>query len=412
MDAKQLYTFVLGIESPWRVSKVDGDFVAEQVTVSLALRSNARLICPICQKRASRYDKKPKRWRHLDTGIVPTYIEAEIPRVNCQKHGVNLIRVPWSEPRSRYTAEFEAAVIDWLHDSSISAIASHMRMSWNAVAGIQQRAVVRGLLRREKNEPAERLGIDETSFKKGHDYITVIHDGDTGAVVYVCEDRKKENVAQYFESLNEKERESIKSISMDMWPAYINATLEAIPDARYKIAFDKFHVAKYLGDAVDKVRREEHRSLLREGNTILTGTKYRWLTNPQNETPERANEQRALRASNLKTARAWAIKEHAMCLWNYVARGWAERQWMQWYGWAIRSRLEPVKATARTIKSHLWGILNAIVLGQDNSLAESINSRIQLVKRRSRGFRNKKRFMMAVYFHLGDLKLYPSGVCE
>jgi len=181
----------------------------------------------------------------------------------------------------------------------------------------------------------------------------------------------------------------------------------AIPDAESKIAFDTFHVAGYLSKAVDGVRKQEHRELMSQGNDILKGTKYRWLSNPQNEDRQRSKDQKALRGSNLKTARAWAIKEHAMCLWNYMARGWAQRSWMQWYGWAIRSRLEPVKQVARTIKTQLWGIINAIVLNADNSLAESINSRIQLVKRRSKGFRNKRRFKMAIYFHLGKLDLYP-----
>lgn len=414
MNEKELYSFVLSIKHPWRVAKVDVDVEAEQVLVSLVLRSNARLCCPICDKPASRYDKNYKRWRHLDTGSKATYVQAEVPRVNCKEHGVNQIPIPWAEPRSRYTAEFEACVIDWLRDTSVSAVARQMGMSWNAVSGIQLRAVDRGLRRRDREvaEPSEHIGIDETSFKKGHEYVTVIHDRDTGAVIDISNGRTKEGVGEYYSSLDLEQRDSIKSVSMDMWPAYINATLEALPNAYEKIAFDKFHVAKYLGDAVDRVRKSEHKELMLEGNDILKGTKYNWLINPENESRRHAREQRALRRSNLRTARAWAIKEHAMCLWHYVSRGWAERNWKQWYGWAIRSRLEPVKLVARTIQSHLWGIINAIVLNADNSLAESINSQIQLVKRRSRGFRSRQSFKMSIYFHLGQLNLYPEGVTD
>jgi transposase len=312
MNEKELYSFVLSIKRPSRVVKVDISEEADVVMVSLALQSNAR-VCPECGKRAPRYDKTLKQWRHLDTGIKRTVISAEVPRINCPDHGVRLIKVPWSERRSGYSAQFEAHVIDWLLEASISAFASQMQISWNAVAGIQDRAVNRGLARRNartEDEPTERMGIDETSFKKGHDYVTVIHDSDTGAVIDVLEDRKKETVAQYYDELGHSRCEAIKSVAMDMWPAYINATMEAIADAEQKIAFDKFHGAKYLGDALDKVRRTEHRELLREGNTLLTGSKYRWLVNPDNETQERADEQRELRASNLKTARAWALKEH------------------------------------------------------------------------------------------------------
>jgi transposase len=415
MNEKELYAFVLSVKRPWRVTKVQVNEESDVVMVSLALQVNAKVYCPECGKRAPRYDKTYKQWRHLDTGIKRTMITAEVPRIKCPDHGVKLIKVPWSERRSGYTAQFEAHVIDWLREASISAVAGQMQMSWNAVAGIQDRAIDRGLARRNAradDTPTERMGIDETSFKKGHEYVTVIHDSDTGAVLEVLQDRKKETVAEYFEELGQCGREAINSVAMDMWPAYINATLDALPDAQCKIAFDKFHVAKYLGDAVDKVRKKEHRELLKAGNSILTGSKYSWLRNPDSESQERRADQSQLRSSNLKTARAWAVKEHAMCLWNYISRSWCERAWLKWYGWAIRTRLEPIKVVARTIKKHLWGIINAIVLEANNGLAENINSRIQLVKKRSRGFRSRQRFRNAIFFHLGDLDLYPTGVYQ
>lgn len=197
---------------------------------------------------------------------------------------------------------------------------------------------------------------------------------------------------------------------MDMWPAYINATLECIPEAESKIAFDKFHVAKYLGEAVDKVRRQEHKTLMAEGCDDLKGSKYDWLYNPRNMTHKQKLRFTALRQSTLKTARAWALKECAMSLWHYVSKIWARKGWEQWLSWAVRSRLEPIKSVARTIKTHLWGILNAIVLKVSNGPAEGLNSRIKMIKVRSRGFRNKERFASAIYFHLGGLSLYPEGV--
>ena len=197
---------------------------------------------------------------------------------------------------------------------------------------------------------------------------------------------------------------------MDMWPAYITATREQIPEAQSKIAFDKFHVAKYLGEAVDQVRKQEHKALMGEGCEDLKGTKYDWLTNLRNLSRKRQCTFKALRASTLKTARAWAIKTLGMQLWHYVSRTWAEKGWKQWYAWAIRSRLAPIQKVARTIKNHLWGILNAIVLQASNGASESMNSRIQGLKIRSRGFRNKTRYIQAIYFHFGGLDLYPEGV--
>ncbi len=204
----------------------------------------------------------------------------------------------------------------------------------------------------------------------------------------------------------------IESISMDMWPAFINATLESLPRAEEKMAFDKFHVARYLGEAVDKVRRQEHKALMAEGYEGLKGSKYDWLTNPENMTRKQKHRFKALRDSTLKTARAWAIKELAMSLWHYVSKTWARKGWEQWLSWAVRSRLKPIKEVAKTIKEHLWGILNAIVLKVSNGPAEGLNSRIKMIKVRSRGFRNKERFANAIYFHLGGLDLYPEGVTE
>ena len=175
------------------------------------------------------------------------------------------------------------------------------------------------------------------------------------------------------------------------------------------ICFDRFHVAKHLGEAVDKVRRQENRTLMTEGVKDLVGTKYHWLKNPANMSHREWNAFEWLRESSHKTARAWAIKELGMSIWHYVSRTWAQKAWDKWYSWAIRSRLEPMKKAARMIKSHLWGIINAVVLGVSNGPAESINSRIKAIKVKSRGFRNKQRFANAIYFHLGGLDLYPAG---
>jgi transposase len=136
---------------------------------------------------------------------------------------------------------------------------------------------------------------------------------------------------------------------MDMWGPYIAATQKALPDPEKKIVFDKFHVAKHLGDAVDKVRREEHRGLKEAGDDTLSGTRYSWLINPDHMTEEQHARLDALRGNALRTARAWALKEFAMSLWWYKSRGWARRAWERWLSWAVRCRLEPIKRVARMV---------------------------------------------------------------
>lgn len=407
MRDKDLYQQILGIASPWRVAEVDLDLRGEAVTVQVALEPGSELLCPECGRPCPGYDRRPRRWRHLDTCQFQTILAAEVPRVECPEHGVHQLRVPWAEPGSGFTALLEALVIDWLREAPIAAVARRMGLSWSAVDTIMQRAVARGLLRRAAQSP-RHLNIDETSFARRHEYVTVVSDSQTGHVLHVAQDRKTQSLEGYYATLSEAQKEAIESVAMDMWPAYIKATLAAVPGAREKIGFDKFHVAKHLGEAVDKVRRREHRQLLAVGDQTLKGTKFQWLRNPENMSREKWLGFKVLRESALKTARAWAMKETAMSLWHYVSRGWAERAWRGWLRWAACSRQAPMKKVVRMIREHLWGIINAIVLNVNNGGAESINSRIQLVKQRARGFRNRQRYINAIYFYLGGLELYPA----
>jgi len=409
MRDKELYKQILGIQTPWEVTEVELSMAAGEVTVHVEQEAGEQQSCPHCGAPCAGYDQRSRSWRHLDTCQFKTIVVAEVPRVRCPHHGVVTVTVPWAESGSSFTALYEALVLDWLKEASIQAVARQLSLSWNAIAGIMQRAVKRGLARRTLETPT-RIGVDETSFRKGHDYVTVVTDQPRGQVLHVADERKTSSLASYYDTLTETQKAGLESIAMDMWPAYIKATLDQIPEAQSKIAFDKFHVAKYLGNAVDQVRKQEHKGLMKEGWDDLKGTKYDWLTNLRNLTRKRQCAFKVLRASTLQTARAWAIKTLAMKLWHYASRIWAEKGWRQWYAWAIRSRLAPIKKVARIIKKHLWGILNAVLLQASNGASESMNSRIQGIKIRSRGFRNKARYIQAIYFHFGGLDLYPEGV--
>jgi len=406
MRDTDLYTRLLGVAEPWNVTHVEVDTAGKTVTVSVRLDDAPR--CPQCGQPAPRYDHRQRRWRHLDTMQFQTILEAELPRVECAEHGIVQMRVPWAEPGSSFTALFEALVIDWLLAASTSVVAKYLRLSWNAVDGIMQRAVRRGLDRRTIT-PSEHLSIDETSFQRRHEYVTVVTDQTTGHVLHVADDRTKESLDGFFEALNPEQKQAIQSVSMDMWPAYITTVRAHVEDADRKICFDKFHVAGYLSEAVDRVRRGEHKQLSAQGDYQLKKTRYYWLENPDTMSLKRWRAFEPLRESALKTARAWAIKEHAMCLWHYSNRTWAQKSWAHWLSWAQRCRLEPMKKAARTIKTHLWGIINAVVLKKTNATAESINSRIQRIKYRACGFRNRLRFRTAILFHLGGLDLHPDA---
>jgi transposase len=410
MRDRDLYARILGIERPWTVSDVKLDEKGKSVEVFLECDEETPA-CPECKSRCPKYDRRERRWRHLDTCQFQTLIVAQVPRVECKAHGVRQVRVPWAEEGSRFTALMEALIIDWLRETAtIASVSRLLGLSWDEVDGVMKRAVERGLERREVRLPA-RVGIDETSFQKRHEYVTVVS-GEDGSVLHVADGRSKEELQKFWRCFSLEERARVEMVAMDMWGPFIEATRSALPDADRKIAFDKFHVAQHLGHAVDLVRREENRTLLVGGDRQLSGTKYLWLKNPKNIAEEAWRDFERLRNGTLKTARAWALKETAMDLWRYRSRMWGERGWWNWNIWAVRSRLEPVKKVARMLKRHLFGILNAMESGVTNARAEGINSVIQWLKHSAHGFRNRNRFRNAIYFHLGGLQLYPATLAR
>ena len=405
MRDRELYARLLGIAPPWHVQDVELRLDAGEVQVRLAPDA-AAFECPHCRTTAPGYDARERRWRHLDTCQYRTIVSAEVPRVHCATHGVVQIAVPWADAGARFTALFEALVIDWLHEASLAAVARRLRMSWDEVDGIMQRAVARGLARRPAVHPT-RIGVDETAFQKHHEYVTVVSDLDAQQVLYVADDRRESSLTAFYEGLGPAGCARLEVIAMDMWGAYIAATQRVVPAAARKIVFDKFHVARLLGRAVDAVRRTEHRTLQAQGVHTLTGTKYWWLTRADRMDAVRWHQFAPLRESTLKTARAWALKEVAMQCWHYVRRGWARKAWLAWLAWAVRSRLRPMQVVAETIRKYLDGILNAVVTQTTNARAEGLNAQIQALKRRACGFRNRDRFRHAIFFHLGGLDLYP-----
>ena len=409
MRDKDLYAQILGILPPWKVVAVELNTTNQDVTIRLKHGKRSALCCPECDKQSPGYDTRERRWRHLDTCQYKTILVAEVPRVKCDEHGVKQIQVPWAEEKSRFTALYEALVIDWLREASTIAVARQLRLSWEEVDGIMQRAVKRGLARREQILP-EEICVDETSFQKRHEYVTVVTEYTEGTVLHVADGKGASSLESYYKQFSREELEELKLIVMDMGQSYISATRKHVPDADEKIAFDKFHVALRLNKAVNKVRYDEHKALTKLGDDMLKGTKFYWLQAPNNMSWHRKRSFTELRTSALKTARAWALKETAMGLWDYGSRGWARRGWDRWYQWAIRSRLEPIKDVARMVKSHLDGILTAVVEGVTSAMAEGVNSVIQRLKFQARGYRNRGRFRNAIYFHCGDLDLYPAAL--
>lgn len=408
MQDRELYAAILGVQPPWRVTTVEVRSTASEVEVFIE-HDGSELPCPECGATSPRHDTRKRSWRHLDTCQFKTILTAEIPRTKCSKHGVHQIKVPWSEPGSRFTALFEALAIRWLEEASITAVARQLRVSWDELDGILQRAVARGLRRRD-TDVVTHIGVDETSFRKRHEYVTVVTDIARSRVLAVADHRGEDALAQVYRAFTREQLHGIRVVAMDMWAPYIKATKQLVPDGARKICFDRFHVARHINVAVDTVRRQEHRELRARGDDRLTGTKHLWLMGRVRRgalAPDRRIEFGELRRSALKVARAWAIKEAAHGLWAYSSRRWATRAWNAWLRWAQRSRLEPMKRAARLVQQHLGGILNAVVENVTNATSESLNAKIQWLKRTACGFRNRDRFRAAILFHCGGLDMLP-----
>jgi transposase len=407
-----LYKDIIGVQSPWIITAVNKDEYSRKITVRIEYDQEKTIACPICAQSTKRYDHRTRTLRYLDTCQYETFLEVQVPRIKCGKDGVQQIEIPFAEKHSRFTSRFERAILVWLQDSPISKVAENFKLSWDEVDGIMQRAVHRGLSRR-KMQPAKNIGVDETSYQKRHEYVTIILDKDTDSVIEVLDDRKAETVETWLKTQESVDLSGLKSISMDMWDPFIKAFKGVIPEAEKKIAFDRFHVSKHLNEALDKVRRKEHKSLMEQaGESPLSNSRFQWLTN-SNQIDNRTGKRKAflnLSRQNLKTARAWRIKETANSLWDYLYINVAEEAWKKLLWWISHCRIPEMKKAGQTIRKYFWGILNAIRLKVTNGMLEAKNNSIQRIKRMACGFRNRERFRNAIFFHLGNLDLFPSTI--
>jgi transposase len=304
--------------------------------------------------------------------------------------------VPWAAPQGRFTLHFERFAVEvLLACANVQAGCELLGIGWETGHEIMKRAVVRGLERRQLDQ-LKYLGLDEKSFKRGHSYITLLTDLEQSRVLEVVEDRTREAAGQLWDTLSPEQKAAVEAVAVDMWEPFIQTVREQVPAA--DVVHDKFHMSKYLNEAVDKVRRQEHKELLAQGDETLKGSRQLWLYNPQNFNPDQASEFAALKALNLKVARAWAAKELFTKFWQYQEVGWARRFFKDWFGWISRSRLKPMIAVARMLKRHLENLLTYLKHRITNAVTEGLNSKIQSLKSAARGFRNFKNYRTRILF--------------
>lgn len=407
MNECEFYRVILGLSEPWEVQEVKVDGAGQKVEVRVGYRGGTLWACPQSRERLPVHDHVERTWRHLDTCQFETLLHCRVPRLRLADGSVWTVPVPWAEARSRFTALFEQMAVTVLQAArTLRQAAQWLRLDWDAVARIMERAVARGLARRSL-ETVRQVGLDEKSFRRGQDYISVLVDIDAQAprVLEVAEGRTQVDAEGLLEELPARQREQVEAAAIDMSAAYAAAVRARLP--RAAIVHDRFHVSKLLGEAVDKVRRNEHKELLANGDERLVGTRYLWLWHPDELTGRKLEAFEAVACQNLRTARAYYHRLMFLEFWEQPDVAAAQQYFSHWYHEAMRSGLEPIKKVARTLRDHLHGLLSYFRHRITNALCEAFNSSIQAIKATARGFRNFEHYRIRILFFLGKLNLHP-----
>ena len=404
MKDTALYEHLLGLKTPWSVKSVDLSLTDQRVVVEVVLKQGQVWADPTdATRRAHINGWTERQWKHLDTCQFETIVKARVPQLKYGDGTVEELVVPWAERYSRVTTLMTGFVIKLLQACpTTQSVCLLTRLSWSTVNAIMVSAMGRGMLRRTEEEIAY-LGIDEKSSERGHSYASILTDIDRSRVLDLVPERKLAAAKTLLETLTPAQRASVKAVAMDMWPAFMSAAKECMPQA--DIVHDKFHVSKYLGEAVDSVRKQEHRRLSQAGTSPLTGSKWAWLKKYRDGRSAEAVSFRTLNQLNLKTSRAWCIKENFAQFWSYRYQGAAKRFFDAWSTNAMRSRLEPVKKVVKMLRRHETGLLNFSQHRISNACAEGFNSAIQLIKANARGFRNFVNYRARILFHCEKLDL-------
>ena len=407
MKDVQLYEQILGLAAPWYVESVKLKPEAREIEVRVSYRETL-WGCPTCGQRMQIHDYEERRWRHLDSCQFKTILVSRVPVVRCPEHGSQTVAVPWAEKYCRFSRLFERLAIDVLLECSISGACAILAISWEEADGIKQRAVKRGLARKQ---PAvmPRLCVDEKGVGNGQDYLTIVAQvqAERTTVQYVGDGREQGSLDAFWQSLLPAQLAGAEAVGMDMWEPFVQSTLAHVPGAASKIVHDPFHLVKAMNEAVNEVRKSEHRRLQAQGDDTLKNTRQLWLYGLENVPAKRAQSFEEIWTINLETSRAWMLKELFRSFWLCDTLKQAGTYFAKWYSWAIRSRLDPVKKVARTCKSHLEHILTFFVHRLTNGPIEGLNNGIQGLIKKAFGYRNRERFKTDIFFHFGGLDLYP-----
>lgn len=402
----RLFRFILNVQGAVVLGVrplVDED----AVEIEVRRRKNACARCPQCKQIMSgRLVPKRRRWRHLNIMGKWSYLAATIREGYCTNHGRRVERVPWASPAARHTHVFDRQVGSLVQVADKSAAARMFNVSWRTVGRIVTR-VVDGILPKNRFKALEYMGIDETSYKRGHRYLTVVCNLVTGRVVWLGEGKSAETLNGFFDALGKKRCRKIKLICIDMSEAYKKAITKRAPQA--DIIYDRFHVVKLLLEAVDEVRREEVGKLKGEAKIALKKTRFALLRNPKRHlSPKDEGAIARVRATNQKLARTYELRCDFEELWELTDPEEAEEFLMNWTRAALLSRREPLRRFATTVRKNMKGILGFFRWwGTTSAVLEGTNNKIKLAIHRAFGFHSVHALMAMVYLCCGGVVITP-----
>jgi len=398
MRDTDLFQLALGLASPWFVERTAFDADKRQLDIPLDFERGARFACVGCGRAdCAVHDTREHSWRHLDFFQHSAILHARVPRTLCADCGVRSVAVPWARPGSGFTLLFEGLVLALVKDMPVLSLARLVGETDTRIWRIVHHYVEQAVARMDLSQ-VRQIAADETSAKRGHDYVSLFVDLAKRRVIHVAEGKKAEAVDAFARKLaaHGGDAEAITDASIDMGANFIAGVERNFPNA--DITFDKFHVVKLVNDAVDEVRRAESRE-----NAVLKGTRYLWLKNVENLTPAQQRRLAALEGTNLDTLQAYQMRMNLQDVFKAPSLASARRFLDRWATWVRLSELKPMVRAAATIMEKADGILRAITSKISNGVMEAINGNVQAAKRKAKGYRSKRNLKAIIYLIAGDL---------
>lgn len=365
--------------------------------------------CGACGDKARRgYDERPRLWRHLDLAGMMLKLRYAIRRVACRRCGVTTEAVPWADHGVGFTRAFEDHAGYLAQRADRTTVSTLLRVAWKTVGAIVRRVA-------DRLGPADRLaglthiGVDELSYRRHHEYITVVVDHTQGKVVWAHPGKNADTLKLFFQQLGAARCAALEAVTIDMSGAYIKAVSEATPNAR--IIFDRFHVQRLAHDALDEVRREQVRAIkgTDEADTIKD-TRYALQKNPWNLSVDEKAKLAVVQQTNKPLYRAYLLKETLAKILDGGQVNVARQRLRDWIRWAARSRLAPFQKLSRTIRTHLEGIVAYVATGLNNGRVEGLNGKARTITRRAYGFHNADSLIGLLFLCCSGLYLHPEHV--